>query len=338
VQTAVRHGRIAELVCRIDRAARDRAIAVVALKGVELHAIGVYRGGERPMCDIDLLVHPADIDATARMLESLGFCAAPSTWKHRTFVPQKSRPPRASLGEHADDDIKIDLHESVREALPAHTQDVTKRVMPLGPHPGLNRYPSAASLMIHLLLHAAGAIVLRNIRLLQLHDVALLSRRMTEADWDEMLGLSAADGGYWWAWPPLQLTNRYYPTLIPVRVRAHVEAICPRRLRSIGRSQTLSDVSLSHLPLRAFPGIEWSQSLSEAFGYVLQRVRPDRQTLEMRVELANARGVHASRWAELSQRRRILRWLTAPQSRTETLYTIRMALLGGAGPSREITS
>lgn len=328
VQTAARHTRIAELLHLIDLRAREAGIAVVGLKGAELHALGVYQPGIRPMGDIDLLVSNADMAGTAQMLESLGFRASLPTWKHRTFVPQCARPPRRSLGEHADNDLKIDLHEHVWEALPLQRADVTARIMPPQPHPGLNRYPSAASLMIHLLLHAAGAIVLRNVRLLQLHDVALLSARMTARDWDELLRLCATDAGYWWAWPPLVLTARYYPGVLPQSLLGATAAACPAVLRVVARRQTLSDVSLSHLPIEAFPGIEWSRSLSEAVGYVLRRTVPGRETRSARAEVLKTRDVAAAgRWEQLSQWRRVVRWLRAPQARTETLYPIRVALL-----------
>ena len=328
VQTAGRQARIAEFLHLLDLRARESGIAVVALKGAELHALGVYCGGRRPMGDIDLLVRGADMAGTTQILESLGFRASLPTWKHRTFVPECSRPPRQSLGEHADNDLKIDLHERVWEALPAHKEEVTARILPPQAHPGLNRYPSTASLMIHLLLHAAGAIVLRNVRLLQLHDVALLSARMSGRDWDELVRASRADGGYWWAWPPLALTARYYPGVIPDSLLGTAEASCPRLLRAVTRRQTLSDVSLSHLPIAAFPGIEWSRSLSEATGYALRRALPGREVLSARAERLKAHdGAATSGWEQLSQWRRVVRWLRAPQARTETLYPIRVALL-----------
>ena len=61
---AGRHRRIAELLGRIDAEARRSGIALVALKGAALHAIGIYQAGERPMADIDLLARDADVDAT----------------------------------------------------------------------------------------------------------------------------------------------------------------------------------------------------------------------------------------------------------------------------------
>jgi hypothetical protein len=327
-QTAARHAHIEELLRRIDQRARDSGIAVVALKGAELHAIGLYRGGERPMGDVDLLVRGADLGGMARDLQSLGFRATSSTWKHCTFVPEHCSPPSQCLGEHADNDLKIELHGRVGELLPVRPQDLTARLMPPQPHPGLNRYPSTASLMTHLLLHLAGGIVLRNVRLLQLHDVALLSLRMADADWDELLRLSALDGGYWWAWPPLALTVRYYPTAIPLRVLGAMETVCPWLLRRSVRRHTLSDVSLSHLPIEAFPGIEWSQTLPEALGYVVRRLLPGKEVVAGRAELVKTRGAAAaSPWDQLSQWRRIVSWVTAPQSRSETLYPIRVALL-----------
>src|SRR5438105_206113 len=53
--TSARHPRIMELLRLIDARARDDGIAVVALKGAELHACGLYVPGERPMADVDLL-------------------------------------------------------------------------------------------------------------------------------------------------------------------------------------------------------------------------------------------------------------------------------------------
>src|SRR5262249_18469846 len=47
-QILERHGRIQSLADAIDCAAREQGIALVALKGVALHARGIYRPGERP--------------------------------------------------------------------------------------------------------------------------------------------------------------------------------------------------------------------------------------------------------------------------------------------------
>ena len=65
-QTAARHARIEELLRLIDTSAGAEGVCAVALKGAELHAMGLYAPGERPMADVDLLVRAADKERTTR--------------------------------------------------------------------------------------------------------------------------------------------------------------------------------------------------------------------------------------------------------------------------------
>src|ERR1700677_745324 len=85
---AARHGRIQQLLDRIDARCREEGIAAVALKGAALHSMGLYRAGERPMADIDLLVRAADTARTGQVLQSLGFSESFASWKHGVFVPK----------------------------------------------------------------------------------------------------------------------------------------------------------------------------------------------------------------------------------------------------------
>jgi hypothetical protein len=165
VHTATRHRRIAELLQHIDERGRAEGIAVVALKGAALHAIGLYAVGERPMADIDLLVRPADAERMARLLESLDFYESCALWKERVFTPVVECAAGA-LGEHSNNNVKIELHERICEKLPWRITDVTDCVFPAQARPGMNAYPSTASLMIHLLLHAAGSMAFQSLRLL----------------------------------------------------------------------------------------------------------------------------------------------------------------------------
>jgi hypothetical protein len=321
--TVARHSRILELLRLIDGRARDAGLSVIALKGAELHTTGLYEPGERPMADIDLLVRGEDCTRATRMLESLGFHESLSTWRDRTFVPNDDRAP-CGFGEHADNYLKIELHERIQEALPVEIVDISAWLLPLQPHPGLNRYPSRAALLMHLLLHAAGAMVSRTLRLLHLNDLALLSAHMTDSDWDEALGY-ARDS--WWALPPLQLMARYYPTAAPARILAVLSDRCPRMLERISRRQTLSDVSLSCMWIQAFPGIAWSRSVFKAARYITRRVAPGAEMLEIRGRLAKTEVAQsASKWHRLSQGRRMLRWVISRQTRSHTLHAVRMAL------------
>lgn len=324
--TAARHPRIVELLRVIDARARDEGIALVALKGAELHSSGLYAPGERPMADVDLLVQGEDSNRAMRMLESLGFKQSGSTWRERIFVPQDTRTPH-SLGEHADNYLKVELHERIQEELPVKRVDISAEIFPSRPHPGLNPYPSNASLMSHLLLHAAGAMVTRTLRLLHLNDLARLSSRMTDADWDQLLSRGATGREHWWALPPLQLTARYYSTAVPARVLSALASETPLLLGMTARRRTLTDVSLSYVWIEAFPGIEWSQSLAETARYIVRRMSPRTEMIEVRQRLAQTEvAKSASEWQQLTQRRRVLRWLTSRPTRVDTMYAIRMAL------------
>ena len=108
-----------------------------------------------------------------------------------------------------------------RSALPAIETDITSLLFPANARPGLNDYPSAASLMMHLSLHAAGNMRARALRLVQLHDIALLAAQFRADDWEELLAARFEDHGPWWAFAPMMLTARYYPTAVPpARTRA----------------------------------------------------------------------------------------------------------------------
>jgi hypothetical protein len=324
--TAKRHVHIDDLLLRLDRGAREAGVAAVALKGVALHAFGVYQAGDRPMADVDLLVRPADVQRTAKMLESLGFAESIKTWKEYVFTRVDEREP-AALGEHSNNSLKIELHERICERLPLRITDVSEHVFPPQPQPGLNAYPSKASLMIHLLLHAAGSMAFQSLRLLHLHDLARLSSQMTEQDWDAVL--KAGEGGDrpWWAFPPLNLTSRYFPSKIPVGVLSALADECPYLLARATRHRTLCDVSYSHLWVDAFPGMEWSQSMREVLRYVASRVRPSANHIAIRAHTAKSQAwANRGQWPRLSQSRRILEWITSRPTRPVTMHAVRAAL------------
>jgi hypothetical protein len=323
---AARHRRIEALLNQIDVRLREEGIAAVGLKGVALHAMGFYRAGERPMADVDLLVQVADTPRTRQVLESLGFNESFTNWRHGVFVPEICDV-HARIGEHAENYLKIELHTRIAEILPLRITEVTDSIYPRTPYPGLNAYPSKAALMVHLLIHAAGAMAYRALRLLHLHDVALVSSRMAGSDWDDLAKQGQQTQGPWWALPPLQLTARYYPGAIPADVIAALSDQCPWTVRRIARHHFLSDVSLSYPWIEAFPGIGWSRSLAEIVEYIGGRIWPDNETLRLRkLRVETDMAASETPWCGLSQGQRLLRWMTSRPLRAETLYPVRMAL------------
>ena len=325
---AARHRKIAQLLAGIDADARREGIAAVALKGAALHAAGVYQPGERPMADIDLLAHERDVPAMIRLLNERGFEATFSTWRHQTFEARSEQGPIAdTLGENIDNPIKIELHTSIRERLPIDEVDITQDVFPAAEHPGLNAYPSAASLMLHLLLHAAGNMRAHALRLIQLQDIVRLAGRFGARDWEELLSARPNGRALWWAVPPLVLTVRYNPAAVPAHVIARLHRECPWLLGKFARRQLLTDVSWSNFKAYALPGIEWSRTLNEALRFALSRIWPHRDARrELQFYAAHHPGASQIPWYGISQGARILRWIFLRPPRVQTLLSVRAAL------------
>jgi hypothetical protein len=329
----LRHQRVVSLLQQIGRKARSAQIAVVPLKGSALHAMGLYAPGERPMADVDLLVCEADAAKVSVLLCQLGYEESFTQWKHRVFRPVAAEP-CFSLGEHRDTPINIELHTHIHERVPVSTIDLTHRIFPCDPKPGLNAYPSLGATMSHLLLHASGNLCHRSARLIHLNDISLLATRMSVQDWNMLWG-ERGDESAWWAFPTLQLVNRYYRQAIPRAVLDRAEQDCPRWLRTISKHQTLTKLSCSELWLHAVPGLEWSNGLSEAWRYVQRRIRPDAEMIKERADMVRTQAwLQEKNWVTLPQRRRLIMWLTQPIPRMDTLYVVRSALESSALASR----
>jgi hypothetical protein len=325
IHTQNRHIRIRELLGRLHDAGRRAGIVLVALKGAALHELQLYAAGERPMADVDLLVREQDSRRAGQLLEELGFHLTHTNWKHQVFATNEHDP--GGLGENCANGMKIELHNRIQEVLPHHAADVSACIYPNTAEPGLNYYSSRAALMTHLLLHAAGAMAFRTVRLIHLNDIARLSAGMSSRDWDEFLAQERTlDQTLWWSFPPLAMTARYYDS-VPERVVTAMSTRCQWWLKQACRARTLSDVSLSHLWVTAFPGIEWARTPREMLAYVLQRVVPSAEVRSLRKVVAETQSYASETpWARMPQSRRIVHWLTSRPARAETLRPVRTAL------------
>ena len=326
-QCVLRDARIGTLLDRIDAVTRERQIGCVALKGSALRGLDLYRPGERPMGDIDLLVQAADLRSIASALADLGYVEAYTTQRHGVYALRQEVAPRW-LGEHVDNPLKVDVHVAIGEELPVYRVDITERLSRGRLRAGINCYPDLASLLLHLLLHAAGNMRSHTLRQIQLHDIAAVAGLLWEKDWEALLGRHSGDA-LWWAYPPLKLTARYYPEDVPATVLRAARAVCPRLLRADADRQSLSRVSLSNLRVHAFPGIAWSRTLLEALQFVSSRVVPSRQAVaEIHVARAAEPQLFAVPWYGISHGSRVLRWLFSRPPRVQTIVSVRAALEG----------
>lgn len=315
-----REARVRGLLARLHASAVAAQLPLLALKGSALLQLGVYAPGQRPMSDIDLLAHPEAMQAADRLITACGYGAGLGKHRHIAYEPPQ-RLATPAFGEHEDNPIKIELHAAVREPLPRREIDITAGLLPTEPRPGLNGYAGSAALMRHLLLHAAGNLCSRSVRLIQLHDIAALGARLGKAEWAQALAPASDGRAAWWAVAPLTLAQRLFPGHLPPTPAAALAA-CPAWLRRASAGYRLADVSLSHLGIPLLPGLEWSRGPVDVLGLAWQRLHPQ----ERPQVVLRQHSLATSAWTLQPHWRKALSFLRGAPPRAQTLYSVHRAL------------
>lgn len=318
-----REARVRALLARLHHSAAAAGLPLLGLKGSALLRLDVYAPGERPMSDVDLLAHPRDMDAVDRLITATGYAAGIGKRRHIAYEPLRQRADRA-FGEHEDNPIKIELHGAVGEPLPVREIDITTGLASRDAQPGLNSYGSPAALMRHLLLHTAGNLCNRSVRLIQLHDIAALGARLNKADWAEALAPASDGRAAWWAVPPLALAQRLFPGRLPPAAAAALAA-CPPWLRRASAGYQLADVSLSRLGIPLLPGLEWSRGPADALGLAWLRLHPQEQAITAQI-VPRQHSLAGSAWTRQPHWRKALSFLLGTPPRAQTLYSVHRAL------------
>jgi hypothetical protein len=331
-QVAQRQRRIEALLERLHASARAAGVPVLLLKGAALHRMGYCEPGLRPMGDVDLLVRPQHLATLDPILCCLGYREAARSWRHRVYEPLEGNFD-PGFGEHAAAPVRIEVHSKVAERLPWTEADITSRLLDGVDDSGLHHYCTVAAMLQHQLLHAAGNMSSRWLRLLQLHDLQRIATSMSDAQWQQWLQLAESERTLWWANPPLMLTARYFPAAIPAFVLQAAGCHGTRLLRTIAARYSLTAVSGSSLWVSGAPAWAWAQSPVELAVYVLRRLIP--ATSEMAYNSRTARSLswhRAGNWYSLPQAVRIFQWLVRRPARPQILHALRLAQQGSAGP------
>jgi Uncharacterised nucleotidyltransferase len=318
-----REQRVRALLAALDQRAREAGLPLLAMKGSALLQLDVYAPGERPMSDVDLLAGPADAEATDRLITAAGYEPGIAKRRHIAYEPRRPSADPA-FGEHEDNPIKIELHEAVREPLPVQEIDITAGLLARSAGPGLNPYASPGALMRHLLLHTAGNLCNRSVRLIQLHDIAALGARLDAAAWGEALAPASDGRAPWWAVPPLALAQRIFPGRLPPTAAAALAA-CPPWLRRASAGWQLADVSLSRLGIPLLPGVEWSRGPADVLGLAWQRLNPPERAVTAQL-VQRQHSLAGSAWTRQPHWRKGLSFLLGTPPRAQTLYSVHRAL------------
>jgi hypothetical protein len=229
-------GELAEVLV----ACRDAGIMALPLKGSLLATHYYPEPGLRPMNDLDVLVRPADEPRLLLVLGSLGYQPVARSWKHLMLSRPAGRGPLVDWdGEHPGNPRSFDLHTRICEQFWGLKHDLTNVAWAesdpgalLGAEAQLLR-PGA--LLYHLAVHASSDAIARRIRLLHLHDIALVARALGEDGWRQILDWTRQQREQRLVYPALAFVGRYYgaaPEDILRELRAGVPPVLLRYLDS----------------------------------------------------------------------------------------------------------
>jgi hypothetical protein len=216
-------------------ACHARNIAVMPLKGGLLATTYYAEPGLRPMNDLDLLVHPSDEPRMLALLAELRYAPLARGWKHITLArPEAHGRVIAYDGEHPQNPRSLDLHVRLAEQFWGIGYDMTTEAWADSAPGELLGSPTRllrpATLLHHLAIHASSDMIARRLRLLHLHDMALVAPAVDRAGWEGIVSGAQARGEERLVYPALALTQRHYAAAVPDAVLGALRPGVPHAL------------------------------------------------------------------------------------------------------------
>lgn len=231
-------------------------ITVIPLKGSLLATHYYPEPGLRPMNDLDLLIRPDNEARILDVLASLRYRPVVRSWKHVMLArPDGEAPITSWAGEHPANPRNLDLHIRVAEQFWGMQYDLTTEAW-TDSEPGMvgtapARLLQPTILLHHLCIHTSSNLIWRRMRMLNLHDIALVARQVDSVGWQRIVDYAQARREARMIYPALALTRRYYP-IVPESVLATLRAGVPARLLAHLDQCDLGHVSFCNRQPRTF--------------------------------------------------------------------------------------
>ncbi|MEX2216249.1 MAG: nucleotidyltransferase family protein [Phycisphaeraceae bacterium] len=189
--TAARNIWMMHLLERIVRRFNEAGIAVMALKGAALNQTLYERPDERPMSDLDLLIHPEHLDQAHALLERAG-CLRSQVLVREDFFPQYYYEIEYRGGQIQP--VTIDLHvrpfRPLRYSRFVPDDALWARAEPVKLGRAEVFLPSPTDMLIHLAAHSS---IHGNGQTRWLEDIRRWAQTRREViDWDALIDTAAA--------------------------------------------------------------------------------------------------------------------------------------------------
>lgn len=212
-------------------------VPVMPLKGSLLATQYYAAPGLRPMNDLDLLVRPEHEARAIELLGELRYSQVGRSWKHLMLArPEASGPVVDYDGEHPANPRSLDLHTELFEGFWGIRYDLSDQVWASAEPGRLLGHAAlgmpARVLLQHLVAHAVSDMIARRVRLLHLHDIALVAARVDQRGWEQLVSAAQVRREERYVYPALQLASRYFAG-VPEQVLAALRPGVPAALRAV---------------------------------------------------------------------------------------------------------
>jgi len=167
----------------VTAAFAEANVDLMALKGAALLLCLYEHAGHRPMCDVDLLIHPDDADRAARVLRQIGYQPGRALLTRDFFPNYYYEAEYLSVGPNP---VRLDVH--VRPFRPVRYHGLVPEAAMWSDRRGIEvgaatvYVPSDENMLIHLACHAGFHGAERPLWLADVQQFATLRRRTM--DWD----------------------------------------------------------------------------------------------------------------------------------------------------------
>ncbi len=240
----------------------EQGVIVIPLKGSHLIPLYYQDAAMRPMADLDVLVRPEDEATLSVYLQAQNFQLIEHSPRHRAFIPacysdqlstagQPTSPqPEQVLysdGEHPDNPYFIDVHTELGERYwGIHhelTQTYWQHVVSIDWCGRCSMLGEPVALLLHLLSHTAHNALRCTLRMIQLVDISLVAKRLSDAEWQDLADSAEQGGVQRFLYAPLYLMERYLGPIVPSFVLDMLRRESPKPLLRLLDRATLCDLS-----------------------------------------------------------------------------------------------
>lgn len=269
-------------------------IPAIPLKGAVLAAHYYPDPLQRPMADLDILIHQKDLKRTVEVVYQLGYEFYSRSAEDEVFV----RGTRQKNVWAADNVHPLEVHYTLLEEYagigyelaPQLWQWSQKRPFyspnsPLTPHSSLLTPPPSV-LLHHVCAHATSDWLIQRGRLMQIDDIRKIAAKLSEADWATFETLVPPHGARF-VYPALGFTLKYAPeTAVPPTTIHYLRTNCPAKLLEWVDNGHLAENSESNPISRSGIGFDLAAKLSrnrtDKLAFWLRSLFPRRQNLTKR--------------------------------------------------------